>query len=425
MKKIFIIFILSCFALTSNALTIQELFRALKKQPVTRIDKLVFKSASYSKTKAISNLYPKIYGAASIEHFNIPTSVAPLTPSQSANLTKAGGAFPFSTTIKQIGVEVSVPLFVYPLFSLAKKAEEMQKSAKEKMRINFLRNEAAIVTLNAKLQYLEELRKAMLARIASVNAQLKTIELSVKLGRTPEIQVLKIKNIINQLYIDVNQIEISRQSVIAAIENLTSIKLKHSVAMVQIRCLKEHEFVELKPLKYTVKARFYEVKSNRAKLYPSFYLKGFIFRKFGVSYNTDQSVIKNYGSLGIYIQIPIFDKTIYADVEKSKSDYLKSVFQLRQLKIELVSEAESLDKELKLLKKSVYMAKKSVENQKRLLEYAKVAFKMKRMTEEEYLRYEDELLNAQANLFGFEAKKWEDLGKLAVIYGNNLEEIVK
>ena len=71
------------------------------------------------------------------------------------------------------------------------------------------------------------------------------------------------------------------------------------------------------------------------------------------------------------------------------------------------------------------LAKKSVRDQERLLKIAKVSLENEESTLEEYLRYEDALANAKANLYSFRAKKWQDIAQLAVIYGNDLRRIVK
>jgi len=148
-------------------------------------------------------------------------------------------------------------------------------------------------------------------------------------------------------------------------------------------------------------------------------------RKFGRSYNTDDRVIRNYGWIGLNLNIPIFDKVIYSDIEKAKSDYLRTQFELEDLEQQLRSESNSLNASLKIVEKSIKLAKKTVLYQKELLVYAKKAFELKRMTEEEFLRYVDALVRAKANLYGLKAKRWEIISKLAVIYGNDLEELVK
>ena len=88
-------------------------------------------------------------------------------------------------------------------------------------------------------------------------------------------------------------------------------------------------------------------------------------------------------------------------------------------------QAEQLRREIRLLKRSVKLARKSVTDQKRLLKIAKVSLENESITEEEYLRYEDALANAKANFYSVQAKEWQDIAQLAVIYGNDLKEIVK
>ena len=47
------------------------------------------------------------------------------------------------------------------------------------------------------------------------------------------------------------------------------------------------------------------------------------------------------------------------------------------------------------------------------------------MSEEEYLRYEEALLDAQSRLYEADANYWQALAQLAVIYGHDLSEIVR
>ena len=43
----------------------------------------------------------------------------------------------------------------------------------------------------------------------------------------------------------------------------------------------------------------------------------------------------------------------------------------------------------------------------------------------DYLKYEDDVVLEQSKLFKVQAQKWQTLVKLNVIYGNNIEEVVK
>ena len=424
-RAVFVLVFLFAFFEVSFGLSIRDLFEALKSQPITKVDVMLKKSAeaSYSKSKAV--FYPKLYGLASYEHYNSPTSLRPTTPTESAEILREGGSLPFSKDIEQIGLSVSMPVFVYPLFSLTSMMERIRESAKERARLDFIKNEGAIVILNAKLGYLEKLMQALESTKKMLEAELSIVNVGVKNGRFPPVASVKIENMLNQIDVELNDLKTNRESVIATILSLTGVRLSSALNMEQVRDLNEEELFAAKPLEYQVEAQKYNVKAKIGKLYPSVYLSGTIFRKFGDSYNTDDRVIRNYGWIGLSLSVPIFDKVIYSDIEKAKSDYLKTQFELENLKQELKSESDSLNASLRIVKKSIKLAKKTVQYQKELLVYAKKAFEVKRMTEEEYLRYVDALVKAEADLYGLEAKRWEIISKLAVIYGNDLEELVR
>ena len=424
-RAVFVLVFLFAFFEVSFGLSIRDLFEALKSQPITKVDVMLKKSAEASYSKSRAMFYPKLYGLASYEHYNSPTSLRPTTPTESAEILREGGSLPFSKDIEQIGLSVSMPVFVYPLFSLTSMMERIKESAKERARLDFIKNEGAIVILNAKLGYLEKLMQALESTKKMLEAELSIVNVGVKNGRFPPVASVKIENMLNQIDVELNDLKTNRESVIATILSLTGVRLSSALNMEQVRDLNEEELFAAKPLEYQVEAQKYNVKAKIGKLYPSVYLSGTIFRKFGDSYNTDDRVIRNYGWVGLNLSVPIFDKVIYSDIEKAKSDYLKTQFELENLKQELKSESDSLNASLRIVKKSIKLAKKTVQYQKELLVYAKKAFEVKRMTEEEYLRYVDALVKAEADLYGLEAKRWEIISKLAVIYGNDLEELVR
>lgn len=424
-KQLVIFLTVGFVALNSYAMKMSDLFNALKKQPLTKIDKLISKEAEIAKKKTLAGFYPKIYGLANYEHFNSPTNLAPVTPTESAEITKVGGALPFSRNIKQIGVQADMPIFVWSLFNLTKKAELLHKSAWEKARLNLLKNQALLVSLNARLGYLENLHRAMLSRKKSLEATLSRVNIGVKNGRLPEIEKIKIESSINQIDIALMRIETDKKRILSSIEDLTSVKLNHSIEMRQTKKIKQANFYSIKPLEDIIASKKEGLKAQEHRLYPSLYAKASSFRRFGKAYNNNEDVVKNYSSVAIFLQIPIFDKTIYSDIESARVDYLKKRLQLEQLETELKATSDELNNDINIIDNSIRIAEKEVRYQQQLLKYAKVAFQTQRMTEEEYLRYEDSLLNASAGLFDLRAKRWEILSELAVIYGNDLEEIVK
>ena len=84
-----------------------------------------------------------------------------------------------------------------------------------------------------------------------------------------------------------------------------------------------------------------------------------------------------------------------------------------------------LQESLTLLENSIQLYQKSIQNKKKLLEIAKVNYNNARLSTEEYLRYEDAVVATEANLYKAKADKWQTLMELAVIYGNNIEEMVQ
>ena len=121
----------------------------------------------------------------------------------------------------------------------------------------------------------------------------------------------------------------------------------------------------------------------------------------------------------------LFDSSKSTASQEAKLAYLQEKRHYEETEHTLTVQARQLRREILLLKRSQKLAHKSIENQQRLLNIAKVSLENESITQEEYLRYEDALANAKANLYKIVAQKWQDIAQLAVIYGNNLKEIVK
>ena len=93
--------------------------------------------------------------------------------------------------------------------------------------------------------------------------------------------------------------------------------------------------------------------------------------------------------------------------------------------MDFAAQAQQLENSLTLLDASIKLYESSVKDKEELLRIAKVAYGTDRMTIEDYLKYEDDLLLEKSKLYKVQAQKWQTLMKLAVIYGNKIEEIVK
>jgi len=181
------IMMLMIFALDLNATSMHDLFQALKKQPISKVDEEVAKIAKVTQQKVDAIYYPKVNLFGSYTHYNSPTNLRPLDPLATARLNASKTALPFSNTIEKIGVKATMPIFIKELASLSKKAKHMAKSAKLKKRLNFFQNEAIIVTSNASLQYLDSLLRALKTTRKSLLKTRSDLVVAVDSGRTPAI----------------------------------------------------------------------------------------------------------------------------------------------------------------------------------------------------------------------------------------------
>jgi len=142
-----------------------------------------------------------------------------------------------------------------------------------------------------------------------------------------------------------------------------------------------------------------------------------------VKYGRD--VHRGYGYYSLGVSVPLFDKTLDSDMQIKKITIMKNKMKLNKTKDELTAQSNALQKQFKLLVNSEKLKKSNIKKEEDLLKYAKVAYEEGRMTEEDYLRYEDAVVSAKANYYEAVSQKWQILAKLAVIYGNDLEGVVK
>ena len=115
----------------------------------------------------------------------------------------------------------------------------------------------------------------------------------------------------------------------------------------------------------------------------------------------------------------------YAGIKLSQIQLRSGEIELQKLTDELSSQAKSLEDSLPLLENSLTLYTRSIADKQKLLKIAKVNYFLGRMTTEDYLLYENELVNAKANLYKVKAQKFQTLMSLAVIYANNIEEMVQ
>ncbi|MEO1928035.1 MAG: TolC family protein [Nautiliaceae bacterium] len=416
--------LLSLMLINLNAAQITKLLDAVSSIPDTKIDNLMVKEAKTNKKSVEASLMPTLTLNASMEHFNSPVSLKQLTPTLSASLIQTNSAIPFSKNILKVGFNVSMPVFIKEIYDNKTKISHLINSTKYQAKINLLKKEALLITLVSKLNYLYSLKKALETQKNSIQETLKGIKVGVKVGRIPEFKLLRLKDSLNNIDISISNINTNIYDTQAKIYNLTQIKTTAPVEFTSNQ-IKKGEFIYLKPLKEQLKASEYDVKIAKDKNLPKLLLKIQGYRAYAKAYNNDASIHEDLASVGIYISWDVFNKKNSSTVQKAKISKLKSSLQIQKTLIELNSQITSINNSLKELKRAILQAKNSIELKQQLLKSAKTAFKLNTMTVDEYLKYEDDLAKAKANLANLIATKNSLLAQKALIYGNNLKKVFK
>jgi len=409
-----------------SAHSIPELFDALKSHAQTKSDEMVVKKAEVAASQATSQLYPTIDLFGAYDNYSSPTNMKPIAPNVlKPMLVDQTIPQPYSYNIYKGGAKFTMPIFVMSIYTMADKAKAMQKSAQAKKRINLLQNEALIVGSNANLQYLRELKRSLDLKEKSLLETEKTVKIKVDNGRAPESALYKIEDALNQVSIAKNNIDLQKQKLTSTIEAITGIKLESPVVMESIGDVQEGALGSLKPLEEKLKASRLDVDAQKEKLYPSVVAHGSYAFSSATAYNDNKDVNEEYGDVGVVINIPLLAMSQYEAVAKSKIEMQSDEVELQKLRDELSAKAEMLKNSLPLLDNSIKLSQKSIQNKEKLLKIAKVNYNSGRLSTEEYLRYEDDVVSAKAKLYEAKAQKWQTQMELAVIYANNIEEMVR
>jgi len=424
LKKIFLLFF--SFPIIIYAHTLTELFEALKKHSQTKSDDIMIEKTHIYQEMTNSKLYPTINLFAKYDNYSSPTGMVPVPPNELMPMVKKPNiAQPFSYNIYREGIAMSMPVFVKSIFTMADKAKAMQKSAKAKKYINLLQNEALIVGSNANYLYLEALKKALSTKERSLLETKKTLKIKVDNGRSPTSSLYKINDGLNQINIAKNNIELQEKKVISTIQSLTGIKLDKPANMQITFKLKSKDIDSLKPLKEKIQADKLNIKAQKEKLYPAVFAHGSYTYSQGEAYNNYKNVDEKYGDVGVTINIPLLTLNQYDDIKAAKLEAKSSEIELQKLTDELRAKAQMLEESLPLLNNSILLYEQSIKEKLKLLKIAKLNYNNKRLSTEEYLRYEDDVVSAKANLHKVKAQKIQTQMQLAVIYANNIEEMVR
>ena len=425
-KNAFILLLFPALLSAQTVHSVGELFDSLKTHSATTGDEIRIEQALAGKNMAYSKLYPNIDVFGRYDYASIPTGMVPVPPNELLAMVQHQSVpQPFSERISRVGATVSMPIFVASIFTSAAKAKMMYQSAEDQKYVNLLKNEAILVSANANLLYMQALQQALEKKKNSLLKTKEFVVIKVDNGRAPESALLNMNNAIHQIDVLKNDIALQQEEVLSTIQSLTGIRLTGPVPMQQLGNYISGEIKALDPLRKKLEADELGLRAEKQKLWPMVALQGSYSRNFANAYNNNKSLANNYYTVGVMVKLPVFAMDQYAQIEKSSADVNATENELDKMTLELTSQARQLENSMVLLSNSLELYQASIKEKEELLAIAKVSYASDQMSMEDYLKYEDDLVLEQSKLFKTQAQKWQTLVKLAVLYGNNIEEIVK
>jgi outer membrane protein TolC len=418
-----VLLLISVSPLSAAELNITTLLEAAGKQPEMQASHLAIEATAIQLDQARAELYPKLSAFGNYERYNSPTNLRPMPPTE-VNIA-AGDSVPFSEQIERYGLKVELSLFVKGLYTLADKVKQLQQGSKLSHQQKLVIRQAEVVSADASLAYVTHLNAAIAARLESLQKTRDDLQLAVDNGRVPESEILRLDTTINTLQKQQNDLQIQKLTLVNQLKQLTGLEIEHFVTLTQQRPVMDGEFLRQKQQQTNVAVAEKEVQRTRDQYYPTVKLIGAMTENYGTAYNTDDSINRSYNYLGINISLPLFDQTLSTATDSARIQLHREQQQLAQVQIDVATEADTLRRQKPLLDQSQALALKSFDNSKKVLEIARVAYRNGRITTDEYLRNETEVLDTEAALHRTNRDRWQVICRQAVLFGDDLTGVVQ
>lgn len=314
-QKLLLVCILTTLQLQSS--TISSLLNRLEKRPEYRHDVLNEAKSQLGEQSLKDKLMPTINAYASYEIFSSPNGLLPVPPNKLTKMLKDQTiGQPFSDNILREGIRFSWPLFIKSVDTLIEKAKLLHLAARDKKRLSLIQREAVVVGSVAQLHYLEALIRALKSKKNSILQTLRTTKIKVKEGRAPQSALFVLNSHINELDIAINMTNQKSNLLRSKIEILTGVHLTRSVPLRVRHRIRKGEIFALKPLKKRIAASKKGIQAADEAYYPSVVTKGNYTFSQADAYNNGTSLSESFGSVGVYVSMPVFDPSKNTASEK-------------------------------------------------------------------------------------------------------------
>ncbi len=361
MKHLLILFLLLIYS-KSYPITLNELVEILKeKNPTLNRQKIEKSISKTEKTRANRERLGKLELFSTFYRYDDKRVLYPITPP--INPTNLVGA----RNQLNVGIRYTVPIFTG--FKLEKNVE-IKKLNKKLTDIRYYLTKNELI-FNLKVLYLKALslnktKEALLTYKNSLDTLYKNIDEMVKVGKKPEVDLLKVKYELESVNAKIEKINNSIDSLKSSIKTLIGDESLDLSNMEDIKfskvSYKKFDIEELYRLKAEyIKEKIGDLKIDIAKgdYFPEIYLNASIQRNMG------NSEYKDIWQVGLNLNYTLFDfgvrkrKYIKSVLEKKKiiEEKRKTVLEIKNKLREALNNIKTAEANIKAFKKQLVYAK--------------------------------------------------------------------
>jgi len=355
------IFIFTLFGY-SNAITLDELVEILKeKNPTLNRQKIEKSISKTEKSKANRERLGKLELFSTFYRYEDKRVLYPITPP--VNPTNLVGA----RNQLNVGIRYTVPIFTG--FKLERKVE-IKKLNKKLTDIRYYLTKNELI-FNLKILYLKTLslyktKEALLTYKNSLETLYKNIDEMVKVGKKPEVDLLKVKYELESVNAKIEKSNNSIDSLKSSIKTLIGDESLDLSNMEDIKFSKvSYEKFDIEEL-YRLKAEYIKEKIGDLKIdiakgdyFPEIYLNASIQRNMG------NSEYKDIWQVGLNLNYTLFDFGV------RKRKYIKSVLEKKKIIEEKRKTVLEIKNRLREALNNIKTAEANIKAFKKQLEYAK------------------------------------------------------
>lgn len=423
----------ACGEMNETSFTLSEAIEfAIKNNPRIISSGIDAEIGSYGVSMAKAGKMPRINFNSGMTRYRYAAPITPISGSPAA-----GAGFPsFDRNIYDFGLSFILPLYRGGRLDTGVTIAEMKKNIADDM----LRMERQDIIYNLTIVYfkiyqLQELLKASEASVSQLEAHKKNVEMFLKAGTVPRVELLKthvelahakqnvltIKNSLDSAYELLKTLmgisDINKKISVAAGENLIENRIASEEAFNKAFSQRPDYAAVLKKLRIAGE----NVRFSRGKRLPDVYVTGEYIDRSG-----DELKFKENWNLALRLSVPIFDGgLIRTEISKEKKEMEKARESERLLRLDIIRNIKDSYLNMENAEKKIEVSMKVIEEAEENLRIEVLRYETGTGTSTEVIDAQTALLRAETDYLQAAYEKNIAVASLRLATGEDIYEEAK